>query len=81
MGSIAALPLPLPSCQQALKYTENQPNQTRCSALHCARRPNRFSPVVGVFDESYSAKPAQLISPTGPPGHIEWTGHGGSSLC
>jgi hypothetical protein len=28
---------------------------------------------VGVLDEPYSAKPAQLSSHTGPPGYIGWT--------
>ncbi len=29
--------------------------------------------VMGVLDEPYSAKPAQLSSPTGPPSYIRWT--------
>ncbi len=36
------------------------------------------NPEVGVLDESYSAKPAQLSSHTGPLCYIGWTG---SSLC
>ncbi len=32
------------------------------------------SPVVGVLDEPYSAKPAQRSSHTCPPGYIGWTG-------
>jgi hypothetical protein len=30
-------------------------------------------PIVGVLDEPYSAKPAQLSTHTGPPGYIGWT--------
>ncbi len=40
------------------------------------KRKNEACTVVGVLDESYSAKPAQLSSHTGPPGYIGWTGHG-----
>jgi hypothetical protein len=38
-------------------------------------------PVVGVLDEPYSAKPAQLSSHTDPPGYYRMDIGHGSSLC